>query len=60
MSKYKDVFLTIEEAAGYMRTTVSALRNLVWRKRLPAYKPNRRLLFKKTDLDYWIEKGRLR
>lgn len=52
-----DSFLNIKEAAN-LRTSVGAVHNLVYRKRLPAYKPFGRLLFKKSELDLCIEFSR--
>ncbi len=51
-------WLNAKEAADFLRTSVPAIRNLVWRRRLFAYKPNGRLLFRKSDLDRLIEGSR--
>jgi len=47
--------LTVKEASEYLRTTPGAIRNLVWRGKLRAYKPGKKLLIKKTDLDIFLE-----
>ncbi len=52
-------YLTVKEAAAYLRKSVGAIHNLVYRKQLPVYKPGGRLLFRKKDVDRWIEKSRL-
>ncbi len=53
-------YLTAKETATYLRRSVGAVHNLVYRKQLPAYKPSGRLLFRKEDIDRWIERHRLR
>ncbi|MBK7845844.1 MAG: helix-turn-helix domain-containing protein [Bdellovibrionales bacterium] len=52
-------YLTCSEAANYLRKSPGAMRNLVLRKQISAYKVNRRLLFKKVELDRWLEKCRV-
>jgi len=52
-------YLTAKETASYLRRSVGAVHNLVYRKQLPAYKPSGRLLFKKEDIDRWVERNRL-
>jgi excisionase family DNA binding protein len=48
-------YLVIEEAAGFLRTTKAGIYSLVHRGRIPAYKPNKKLLFKKSDLVRHVE-----
>ncbi len=52
-------FYTAKETAVYLRMSVGAVHNLVYRKKLTAYKPGGRLLFKKEEIDSWIERNRL-
>lgn len=54
-----------EEAAAYLRIfckdgkpSVKSIRNLVSQGRIPFYKPLGRLLFKKSELQHFIEKSR--
>lgn len=51
----KLVWMTSEEAAGYLRKTVGALRVAVHRGQLRARKWRRRLYFKRSDLDRMLE-----
>lgn len=52
-------YLTAKETAAYLRRSMGAVHNLVYRKQLTAYKPSGRLLFKKDEIDRWVEKNRL-
>lgn len=52
-------YLTCAEAALYLRKSQGAMRNLVHRKQISAYKVNRRLLFKRAELERWMEKCRV-
>lgn len=45
------VWLSSEEAADYLRKTVGALRVMVCRGQIRAYKWRRRLFFKRSELD---------
>lgn len=54
----KDVFwpwFTTKEAAWHLRITPNALRILVHRKKVKAYKMGNRLRFKRTDLQTLIQ-----
>lgn len=51
--------LTAKEAAFYLRKSPEAIRNLVYRKQLVAYKAGGRLLFKKEEIDRWILRNRV-
>ncbi len=46
-------YLTVEQAADYLRTTPHAIRSMIQRGELPALRPSRRLLLEKTALDLW-------
>ena len=52
-------FMTSAEVAQYLKKSPGAVRNLVLRKKVTAYKVNRRLLFKKSEIDRWLEKSRV-
>lgn len=52
------VWMTSEEAATYLRTTVGALRTSVCRGQIRARKWRRRLYFKKIELDLLLESSR--
>ena len=52
-----DEFLTVKEAAAYLRSPGN-IYNLVCAGDLKHYKPNGKLLlFKRADLQAWIERG---
>lgn len=55
----KKPYLTIEEAAKYLRVSEAAIRVRVHRGQMTAYKPGRRLLFNKKELDRLLEKSRV-
>jgi excisionase family DNA binding protein len=45
----------IPEAAEYMGRTPWAIREMVWKGKLPAVRDGRRILLDVEDLDRWIE-----
>lgn len=54
------VFFTVKEAAAYLGTTTNYLYKLTSQQhRIPYYAPGRKLLFKRAELDEWIEKSRV-
>lgn len=55
------VYLTMKEAAEYLGTTVNYLYKLTSQQhRIPYYSPTgRKTLFKRSELDEWIEKSRV-
>ncbi|MEK6627211.1 MAG: helix-turn-helix domain-containing protein [Bdellovibrionota bacterium] len=55
----KSPYMTCQEVAVYLRKTQGSIRNLVYRKQIAAFKVNRRLLFKKVEIDRWLEKFRV-
>lgn len=51
-------FLNIQEAAEFLKITVPALYTKVSRKEIPVSKPGKRLYFKRSELEEWINLGR--
>lgn len=51
-------YLTLPEAARYLGAAPGALREWIRMKRLPFYKPGKELLFKRAELDAWMERHR--
>jgi len=49
-------WLSAEEAAAYVRRTVKTIENWTSDGKIRVYKPDRRPLYKRSDLDAWIEK----
>lgn len=54
-------YLTSKEAADYIGTTRGYLYKLAFQQhKIPYYSPTgRKMLFKREELDAWIEKGRV-
>ena len=53
-------FLSVQEAADYLKITVPALYSLASRRQIPVKKPGKRLYFLNTELDEWIKAGKLK
>lgn len=51
----ENIFMTSDEAAAYLRITRNRLYGI---KEIPFYTPGRRRLYKKEDLDNWIERSK--
>lgn len=51
-------YLTLPEAATYLRTPAGTLRRWVRLKGLPYHKPGKVLLFRQRDLDQWMNRYR--
>ncbi|HEV2521970.1 MAG TPA: helix-turn-helix domain-containing protein [Candidatus Acidoferrales bacterium] len=49
---------TVKQAASYLSTTIWAVRNLAWDKKIPYVRLGARLLFDKPDLDNWIKSNK--
>jgi excisionase family DNA binding protein len=60
-----DGYLTKQAAAHYLSVSTRTIENLIARGELPAFKPtingtrSRKVLFRRTDLDAWIERFRV-
>ncbi|MBA4852035.1 helix-turn-helix domain-containing protein [Emticicia sp. BO119] len=52
-----EVYLTLESAAEYLGTTKTALRQ---NKNVPSILRMRKLYFKKSDLQAWLEAGKVK
>lgn len=48
-------FLGTAEAADYLGISIGTVKNLVKWKKITYYKPIKKLLFKKSDLDKYLE-----
>lgn len=51
-------FLTVQEVAARLRVSVSTVRHWVLDKRLESYRVGGRRLFKREDIDKFIEQGK--
>lgn len=57
-NKNEDSFnelLTVEEVADYLNYAKASIYGLVHKKDLPYIKTGKKILFKKKDIDSWIE-----
>jgi excisionase family DNA binding protein len=53
-----DEFLTLKEAAAFLKRSPGTLYNLVHKKAIRHYKPGgKSLLFKRSELQEWVEGG---
>lgn len=51
--------LTIEQTSKFTGLSVSTIYSLVCRREIPNYKPGKRLMFRKAELEEWL-KGKRR
>ena len=56
----KDVLLTREELMEYLRIKRSTLQKLMYKGEFPYFKLERRVLFRKLDIDKWLESKRVK
>jgi excisionase family DNA binding protein len=49
----------IPEAAEYLGRTPWAVREMIWKGKLPAVRDGRRILLDINDLDRWIEANKV-
>jgi excisionase family DNA binding protein len=58
MSNNQD-YLTVPEAAAFLKTTVKYVRKLAFERKLPVYRPlGGRLFFKRSELEALFENSR--
>lgn len=58
MSDTDPSYLSLNEAASYLKTSISTLRGWARTKGLPYHKPGKELLFRQRDLDRWMDRYR--
>lgn len=51
-------FMTIDEAAAFLRLKKSTIYSKISRMEIPCFKQSGRLYFKRSELEAWIEKGK--
>ena len=56
----KDILLTRKELMDYLKIKQSTLRKLMLRNEFPYFKLERRVLFRKDDIDKWLESKRVK
>jgi excisionase family DNA binding protein len=54
-----DILMTRAELMQYLKIKRSTLQKLMNRKEFPWFKLDRRVLFKKSDIDNWLESKRI-
>jgi excisionase family DNA binding protein len=47
--------LSFKEACNYLKMATDSLYKLTAQKKIPHYKPGKRILFDKSQLDGWLE-----
>ena len=55
-----DEILDIGGACALLKTTKSSIYQLVYQRKIPCFKPNRRLYFSKLTLMKWFQEHRLK
>jgi len=50
-------FLTIDEAADYLKLARQTMYKMTSKKEITFFKRNKKLYFKKSDLEAWIQQG---
>lgn len=50
--------LSLAEASQYVSLSIAALRGAYRRGELPHFRRGRKVLFRRADLERWIEQGR--
>jgi excisionase family DNA binding protein len=50
-------WLDVQQCAEYLSLTVSAVYNLVHRRKIPFSRLNTRLRFDRIELDRWLKQG---
>ena len=51
-------WMTIDDLAKYIGQPKSVIYQLTSAKKIPYYRPSKRLLFKQTEIDQWIESSK--
>ena len=57
--EFGDAYLSKREAASYLRRCTRTLESLVAAGEIPAYRVRGKLLFRRTDLDAYVEARRV-
>jgi excisionase family DNA binding protein len=52
-------WLRLEEAGAYVGLPAEQLRKLVQARRVPHYRPGRRIMFRRDELDAWMAEHRV-
>lgn len=52
-----DAWLTVADAAEYLRCSESRIYGLVSARRIPYVKDGSRVLFRRSELDAWVREG---
>jgi len=55
----KNNYLTIQEAADFLRVKPATIRGWMKLKRLKSYQPSKKILFKESDLETFIERSKV-
>ena len=56
--KHSEEFLTVEEAASFLRLSVPTIYGLISRNAIPSMKRSKRVYFSKTELETYLKEGK--
>ena len=56
--KHSEEFLTVEEAASFLRLSVPTIYGLISRNAIPSMKRSKRVYFSKTELENYLKEGK--
>jgi len=54
----KNKFITVKEAADYLRVNTRTLQTWIAARKIKYYKPAKKILFKEIDLELFIERSK--
>lgn len=54
----KNKYVTIKEAADYLRVNTRTVQNWIHDRKIKYYKPAKKILFKEIDLELFVERSK--
>lgn len=51
--------LTRKELAEFLRISIATLQTMMKNREIPFYKINKRIIFKKSDIDEWLKQRKI-
>lgn len=51
--------LTRKELANFLRISIATLQTMMKKNEIPFYKINKRILFKKSEIDEWLNQRKI-
>ena len=59
-AKMDEKLMTVQEVADYLHLNKYTIYRMVKKRTIPAYKVAKQWRFKKSEIDKWIEKGKIK